>query len=196
MGTFDGQVAASGDDGWSHDGGTFDGTAANGNIGKFNLPPQRIYDAWLRFTTVTVPVGATVTNAYISLKAWGSGSDGAGTESNIHLEAADDPAAPTTQADHAGRSRSTGIAWDDYDFPDTTNFYDSPDLTTAVQEVIDRGGWASGQATQVLWDDDGSSVNQSYQPRTYDDSSANAAKLHIEYTEAAGGYATRPRRAS
>jgi hypothetical protein len=65
-------------------------------------------------------------------------------------------------------------------------FNDSPEIKTVIQELVDRGSWASNNAMDILVDDDGSAdgINNN-QGRTYDEDTTHAAKLHVEFT--AGG---------
>jgi len=61
------------------------------------------------------------------------------------------------------------------------------DCTAIIQEIIDRGGWASGQALGVVFKDNGSAANQRWQFQDYGRSTGDAAKITIVYTAGAGG---------
>ncbi len=177
--TFDGQVAASADDGYWDDGGTFQDTGNSMFVGVFSDGDGA--HLWARFSSVTVPQGATIDAAYFEPFTISSTKDGEGVMTNIYLEAADDPAAPTSKADAAGRDTTANFtAWDDQDFPG--GFEQSDSIVSVIQEMTDRGGWASGQAMQILCKDDGGTTNKYYRFATYDDNPARGAKLHIEYT--------------
>lgn len=181
-GVVDVQVAASGDDGrsWSGTATGFGDTDAFIQVGE-SSPGTTVVDGWARFVNVTIPAGATITVAYITVEENVDNGDGAGTLTDIFMEAADDPTAPTTQADHAGRARTTAFtAWDDIDFTADTPT-DSPDIASVIQEIIDRGGWNSGQSMQILWDD-GGSTDHWYAPWSYDGNTAKAVKLHVEWS--------------
>ncbi len=142
-----------------------------------------VNDGWARFTNVQIPNGATIDVAYLSFIAHGTAQDGSGTKTNLYFCDEDDPAAPTNQTQHAADPRTTAFAaWDDYDFPDVTNWYDSPSVATVIKEIVDRAGWNSGQAMMLLWDDDGSDVDRYYRPKEYSQGSTVAPKLHIEWS--------------
>lgn len=175
--TFDGQVAAGGDDGyWENAGSTFDSGTNWNYIGNVNGD----YNGFFRVDNVTVPNGATIEAATFDPYHYATGDDGSGTKSNVYMEAADDPAAPTTHGDADGRATTTAFtAWDDKDF--SAGFTESLAIAAVVQEIVDRGGWASGQAMLVLWKDDTSNNFKIYQNDTYDSASARGAKLHIQY---------------
>lgn len=175
--TFDDQIDSSANGGWSHSGVGIDINGANLVAGK---ALGDIYDSWARFDPVTIPAGARIDVAYISPNARFTGNDGS-QKTNIYMCAEDDPAAPTTQPEHAADPRTTAFtAYDDVDFT-IDEEVNSPDISDAVQEVVDRAGWASGQAMMVLWDDDGS-VNGNYcQPWDFDGSAPKSLKFHVEY---------------
>ncbi len=179
--TYDASVAAGADDGFVR---TIKSPqfVNNSNIVAGHTAAGGVFDLWCRFDGITIPAGATIEDVYLTFQAWTSSLDGVGTVTNIHCEAADDPVAPVDKADIDGRTRTTNFtAWDDYDFPDTTNDYDTPSFVSALQEVVDRGGWASGQAIMVIIDDDGSSAKV-YSLRSMDQGSGpNAPDIHIQY---------------
>ena len=59
--------------------------------------------------------------------------------------------------------------------------YDTADITTVVQEIINRGGWSSGNDMGFLILNDGSGNGVSHLWRAYDGDSATAALLTIVY---------------
>lgn len=179
--TFDDRIDASTNDGWSRAGGSpaFSDTGADLFGG---VSASQTYDSWARFDPVTIPAGATIDAAEIRVTASLSGQDGADLFTNIYLEGADDPAVPSSQADHVGRARTTNFtAWDGKDFTVDLETA-SPDIALAVQEVVDRPGWNSGQAMQVFWDDDGSIDAAFYEVYAWNQDTAKAIALHVEYT--------------
>lgn len=147
-------------------------------------------DGSYRFTSVSVPKGATITAAYITVFCYSSANDGVGVKTNIYLEAADNPTAPTSKGDFEGRSLGTGVPWDDADLVNW-NWNNSPSLVAAIQAVIDRAGWASGQAMQIFHKDDESDADKHFRIACYENEELGsqgdmAVKLHIEYTVPAG----------
>jgi len=137
--------------------------------------------SFLRFTTVPIPAGATITGAYLQLKAYSSVSTTT-CKVKIHFEAADNPTAPTTGSDLAGRSLGTGVSWT---IPAWTadTWYDSPEIKTALQAVINRGGWSNNNALQVHIVDDSSSAGAYRQGSSWDRGDhSHVAKLIVTYT--------------
>jgi PKD repeat protein len=136
----------------------------------------------VRFQNVSVPQGAIISNAYIRMR--GDESDGAGSQLNIYIKAEDIDNAPqftNTNSNISDRTLTTAqYTWPDGSIPGWTagTVYDTPDLSTVVQEIVDRTGWASGNAMVfVYWSDMGESserVGDSYE-------GSWPAELHFDY---------------
>lgn len=174
---FDAQISTT----TSNDGGSYTShSISNIVLGNYS---GISYNGWMLFDPVTIPAGATIVVAYLSFMADSTATDGTGTRVKISMEDVDDASFPTDVADFNGKARTTAnVDWDDYDFPDTTNFYDTPSIVDAVQEVADRGGWGAGQAMQALIDNDASDAGKRYQVNDYSDDTAKACKMHVEYS--------------
>lgn len=106
------------------------------------------------FTGVALANAVTISSAVINFYAGGD-QDSAGTVTAlIRANAADNPATCTTNADAQGRTRTTAnVTWN----ADTTdfvpeNFLTTPDFATVVQELVNRAGWASGNAQLIFFD--------------------------------------------
>ena len=140
------------------------------------------YDAFLRFTNITIPSGATITNATLTLLA----EVNAGTmtvRTNVRGQKALNPAAPTTKADIDGRTRTSAfVAWDFTTFWYSNTWYGPGNLAAIIQEIIDQPGWSSGNAVIIFVDDDGSNDPAYRYAWSHNDSPANSAKLEITYT--------------
>ena len=142
----------------------------------------------MRFTGVSVPKGATITNAYIRFRA--IAADSPNTNNNtanltVRAQAADNPTAFTSTAFNITNRTPTAasvpwtpVAW-------TTGVdYDTPDLKTVVQELVNRSGWSSGNSMVFIVTGTGSRSADSY-----DGSPSTAPLLHIEWS-VPGGYST------
>ena len=138
----------------------------------------------MRFLNVTVPAGATITNAYIQFHA--SKSDSGVTNLTFRGEAADNPVTfTTTDYDLTTRAKTTAsAAWSVPAWTSGTN-YQTTDLTAVVQEVVDRGGWASGNAIALYVTGSGSRLADAY-----DGDAANAPLVHIDYLGSDAGQTT------
>lgn len=173
-------------DGYWASNGTFNTTGQAWVAGYSSVA----YGAFFRFTNVTIASGSTVSAATMNFTT----TVGAGTpDIRMAMEAADDPAFPTTQSDAAGRTITTSYGTYNTAWPGA-GARTTPDFAASVQNVIDRGGWASGQAMQHHWRDNkatGSNYIQGYtveRAGTTDD-----PYLSITYTEPASGQPTNKR---
>jgi hypothetical protein len=175
MATFSGTVNANGQDGnrWASS-GFFNNTFYFGRNGE-------AIHAFIYFPSVTIPQGATITAATVTLRM--SATQGTGTTvSRFRCEAADNPSPPTTAGQFDGRTRTT--AYVDWTMPvgSAGNNYTSPDLSAVVQEVVNRGGWASGNMMGFLCDDQSST-----QWREYNQNEAGSNKPQLDVTYTTGG---------
>lgn len=116
----------------------------------------------LRFINVDVPQGATITNAKLVFRA--DESDGTGSQLNIYIQAEDsDDAAPfqTNNSNLSARNFTTAMhTWADGTVPawNAGTVYETPDISSLIQEVVDRAGWSSGNAVVLnLYSDLGES---------------------------------------
>jgi len=158
-------------------------TAGEARVGYAAANYQK-FGGGKRFTNITIPKGSTITAAYLTIRCASSESDTV-CKSIIQGEDVDDAAQFSDLADYQGRTRTTALVyWDSIPAWTADTDYDSPEIKTIIQEIIDREGWASGQDIVIFWDDhDGRSDSGAYRRGySYDGSSTYAPKLHIEYT--------------
>lgn len=147
-------------------GGVFDGAVAAGFSGGLN------YYAGLRFLAVAVPQGATVSVATLFLNK-DAASSTAGPWGSLKGVAADNVSSWSTTSP-ATASRTTA----------STTIFDGAtqavDVTAQVQEIVNRGGWASGNALGFASDPTGAAGIMAWVD--YAASAANAAQLSITYS--------------
>lgn len=180
MTTFNVAVSASADDGHENSSGTVNTT------NTFSI----IVDAtneWIgvRFQNVTVPSGATINSASLSFVPSSSGDE---PNHPIYGNDVDNAAAFTAGAtsDISTRTRTTAtVTWSSTNLGATgTSLHSTPDLATIVQEIIDRAGWASGNAMAFMLQgsSDGTRDLEVY---LYDNGSL-IPELDIDYTAGGG----------
>jgi len=139
----------------------------------------------MRFQTVDVPNGATIDVAYLSFSA--DGIDGGIPQTILKGEDVDDAATFSTAGDYDGRDRTAAsVLWTPPAWV-TGTWYDTPDMKTIAQEIVDRPGWVANQDMAFFWSHAAGwgGVSERLQAEAYDGTQAEAPKLHIEYT--AGG---------
>jgi hypothetical protein len=139
----------------------------------------------LRFQDITLPQGTVVTKAWIQFQA--DETNSVLTTLQIVAEATDNAAAFSSTALNLSNRSVTSAAtswspapWNSIGEADAAQR--TPDLTALVQEVLNRGGWESGNAMAFIVTGNGKRVAESY-----NGNQAAAATLHIEYESSVGG---------
>jgi hypothetical protein len=172
------QVSASSDD-CDHDSVTWDTTTTYFYL-DWDNPARTDQSDGLRFASVAVPDGATIVQAYFTVRARDTQTSGIGG-ATIYGQDADDPLTFSTRADYEARTwiSSPSVHWGPSTWVAEVE-YDSPDVSSVVQAIIDRPGWASGQAMAFLFDGDEDDNVDGY---SWDYNSGQyAPQLYIEYT--------------
>ncbi len=135
-------------------------------------------DMSLRFTGISIPQGETINSASISITAAAGGP--AQVDTIIHAYDEDNTA--NFASDPRGRNRTTaGEAWELHG----VNFneeYTSPDISSVIQEIVDRGGWSSGNAIGFVFEDDSDIGAQQHNFYSYQATPAKSALLTIVYS--------------
>ena len=175
--TFSRQVSTGNDDAEQK------GTATNVNSGDLDIA----YDSGaqtvgIRFTNITVPQNAQIQSAYIRMRA----SENSSSIVNWTLKGQASNDAPGFVADNNNitdrATTSASVAWsiaaatswvDD-------SYYDSPNVASIVQELVNRGGWVSGNDMAFIITGTGTNKRA---VDTYNGSSGNAPTLIINYVD-------------
>ena len=134
-----------------------------------------------RFDNLSIPNGVTVTSAFITVSTSSSYSSNA---SYLKIYGIDEDDTTTFSSDPTGRDKTTANV--DWDLPSGTDGFDkdyvTSDVSSIVEEIVNRGGWISGNALGFFFEDDGSSFDQSWKSFETDDS--YCARLEVNYTGA------------
>jgi hypothetical protein len=142
-----------------------------------------------RFLNVTIPQGTTLTSAIFSLMN-DSGYSSSGTISYLvscekHATAADPITFNTTTGDLSTthRPRTTAnTTWNQKTTP-ATPAYQTVDITSAVQEVINQTGWTSGWSIVVIVEVNATTTAGEWQDYvSKDNSKGTPPKLDITYS--------------
>lgn len=141
----------------------------------------------LRFRNVLLDNTMTITAAYLRIVSYSGNTT---TEAKTRISAEDVDDAPTF-ADNAGAfdarwaNRTTArVDWDDIASWVNEVEYDSPSIISVIQEIVTRGGWASGNDIVIFWEDfedrtaHASKFRATY---SYSGSPTKSVILHIEY---------------
>ena len=131
----------------------------------------------MRFLGLTIPQGATITNAYIEFETDETNNE----PTNLTFFAEDIDDAPTfTSVLHNITTRaktSASVPWNNvpaWNIVDEK--HQTPDLSRIIQEVINRPGWVSGNDLVIIVNGAGLRI-----AKAYDGESAAAPLLHVEY---------------
>ena len=134
----------------------------------------------LRFTNIAIPTGATVTSAYVQFQADEIGS--VATDLTIRGEANDNPVTFSNTTASIS-NRPTTVASAHWSPPAWATIGEAgaaqrtSDLSFVIQEVVDRSGWASGNAMALIIDGTGKRTAESF-----NGSVTGAPLLHIEFS--------------
>lgn len=148
------------------DGEEAEGGNIYGNVGSLDLVFDGEPDPWrgdqvvaLRFGNVNVPQQAVIVNAYVQFTARGSSGNLDPSALNLALEASDNaPALGWNMFNYSSRPRTSSVEWypPSWLIPNQAGVNErTPNLANAVQEVVDRDGWAQGNAMVVLIEGNG-----------------------------------------
>ena len=134
----------------------------------------------MRFTNVTVPRGATITNAYVQFGV-DEVSTGAASLSVAAQDVDNAPAFTTASRNVSSRtSTAARVSWTPASWP-TVGLRGSdqrtPNLAPTLAQVIGRTGWTSGNAMALVVTGTGRRTADAFEG-----GAANAPSLHIEYT--------------
>jgi hypothetical protein len=168
------------EDGYWRSSGTFN---TNGSDFVAGYGGSTTYGAFFRWTNVTIPAGSTAAACVMDVTK----NSGSGTcNIRVSFEAADNPTFPTDLSDAQGRTVTSNYAH--INTAPSNGAYQTPDFTASAQEIIDRGGWASGQAMQVHWRDFAGTGTATFQGRCIERTGTSEdPSISITYTEPAAG---------
>ncbi|MCP4633925.1 MAG: hypothetical protein GY855_13455, partial [candidate division Zixibacteria bacterium] len=133
----------------------------------------------LRFLNVTIPPGATITAAYIEFKA----ADGNTEDTDIRIWGEDvNDASRFDDGDDDISDRqktSSSVTWNNVENWSSGQTYQTPDISSVIQEIVDKGGWLSGYDMVIMLES--TDLNGKRYITAHDDSPSNASLLHVEY---------------
>lgn len=138
----------------------------------------------LRFTGVTIPQGSTINSAIIRFRD--DDTKTVNLVARIRGIAEDNTAEFVLSPEDSARTRTKTTAvvnWSATINQSTGSNRDTPDITSIVQELVNRVGWVSGNAMAFYLDDNGSPSGHYLSVNEYDDNPSYSAILIVDYTE-------------
>jgi PKD repeat protein len=135
----------------------------------------------LRFQNVNIPKGATITAVFLEFETDETGSSP--TTVTIAAEAVNNaPAFTSSNYNLTGRTLTlASVGWNIPVWDTINQKHRSPDLSTVMQEVVDRGGWSANNSLVFIISGSGTRTAESY-----DGEPTAAPLLHVEYTTDGG----------
>ena len=120
-------------------------TAANGGYWGYGF--------CTRYRNVTIPQGATIDSCWLKTNSYDSHSQTI-VNSYIACEDTANATAFSTRADILNRLLTTNQGtYNAVEAMSTNNWYKTPYFANAIQEVVTRTDWTSGNALVVFWND-------------------------------------------
>jgi type IV pilus assembly protein PilY1 len=182
------RVNASYDDGYQYSTSSTYLTSTSVSLSSANSS----YCSGMRFQNVNIPEGATISNAYIKVRAHSSAVAGSSTKT-VTIWGEKRLSAPTfgtyTSTDAIGLRKGQNQTvqkayWNNIPAWTAYQYYQTPDLKAIVQEIVGQTGWGASSKAMVFFM---SSANESRSATAYNGGSAYAPLLHIDYLTPAGG---------
>jgi len=145
----------------------------------------------MRFPSVTVPPGATITDAYVQFTVDEDGTSGSPTVKIWGENVNNADTFSSTDGDITGRTTTTAsVSW--ASIPSWVGNVGSagtdqrtPNLSSIIQEIIGISGWGSGNAMVIIIKDDGTSGSNTRIAEAIDGTAAPT--LNITWTVAGAG---------
>ena len=160
---------------------------ANGSIYDYSTDIELVNDGsrgdqiiGLRFTGITIPNGATITNAYIQFTC-DETSSGATNVTIKGQDIDDSPVFGSSNNDVSTRTTTTAsmawapLAWNTIGQSGADQ--QTPNLVNIISEIIARPGWSSGNALSIIITGTGARTAEAFEG-----SSTQAAELIVDYT--------------
>jgi hypothetical protein len=163
----------------------------------YNNPGFKFVGGGMRFLNVTIPNAATIDSANITLTCRNA-SALVTVNSVIHGELAANATAFSTIANYQSRRgtvvggadnsniTTNNVTWDNIGAWVVDTEYTSPDITTVIQEIVNQGGWVSGNNLVIFWDDHAARGTQNLDRvrtgHSWNNDNAKAPKLDITYS--------------
>ena len=135
---------------------------------------------FFRFTNVNLAKDEYINSAVLRFCAQASNSSSP-VNTDIKIEADDDPAAPSSYANLTGRSLGSGVAWDGVSGFTAGSFYNTVDFKTILQTHVRRAGWAAGQALTVHILNGGSGDTKWRAVKSHELTTTECAELIVTY---------------
>jgi len=129
---------------------------SNEGIFGYYLTVTTYYGVGLRFVNVAIPKDATIVDAFLEFDSVDEWSD---APVNIRIAGDDEANCSTfsTVADYNGRARTSYVSWTGIPTWSIEESYNSSDIASILQAIVNRADWVSGNAMGFFIEDNGTS---------------------------------------
>ncbi|HEC66779.1 MAG TPA: hypothetical protein ENI23_16005 [bacterium] len=130
-----------------------------------------------------IPKNVLINEAYLTFIALGNDTN---TFVNVEIQADDSDDSNQIVDDDDYHTRVlTGVPvnWDNLPGWVSNTPYNSPDISSVIQAVVNRSGWNSGNALNLVLTDNGSSGGAIRSLHSFESNPSKSPTLYIEYTE-------------
>lgn len=180
-GSVDTRVAASADDAEQNLGDN--SVSITSNDVELTSDGTTLQQVGMRWNSIGIPQGAQITSAYVEFRARAQGGVvGAGSPTvRIRAENANTAAAFTTGASNiSSRSMTTAsVNWSPGTWTNN-NLFQTNDISSVIQEVVNRSGWSSGNSLAVIMDNSASGAFR--RADSWDGEAVSAPRLVVQYS--------------
>lgn len=142
-------------------------------------------NSFCRFRSLNLDNNAQIVTAYVKFHA-AFNDTGTPVNLNIYFNDEDNAIAPTSYTEANALALTSVVAWDAVPAWTAGNFYNTVDIATALQEVLNRAGWVNGNNTMVVIKNNGSTVRRN--PDSFEATGINYPALHVEWRNPLGVY--------
>ncbi len=129
-----------------------------------------------RFTNVSVPYGATITSAYLKLYGYANESGDAFTR----IYGIDEDNTVDLTSDPVSRPRTTAYTQWNFNVINLNQLY-TIDITSLIQEIVNRAGWGSSNALAVIHVNDGTPTSNFRHFKNWHGDSSYPVGIEINY---------------
>ena len=132
----------------------------------------------MRFQNISIPKSATITKAYLEFTAY---SDRTSSGASLTFSAANeddaDDFSPYTRYMLRDKTKTGSVTWSNIPSWYRNNQYQSPDIKSVLQPIVNRAGWTPGNDMMLIV----SSIAGSRGAYTYNGQPSGAVRLVVEY---------------
>lgn len=175
------QIAASADDCYETNDTTIDLT----NTILYTGYPTGVYDTGLRWQSVNVSNGATISSAILSMYLV---SDTGTLQATAKGIAEDNTATWSAGSRPSQRSKVGSVSANEADWGNWgIDNWITLNVTTIIQSIVNRAGWSANNALAIVLEDDAGVSSMYITSRSYNYAgNAHGAKLDVTFTEGRG----------